>query len=114
MDGAEVVAHVAELPWLRVALVVRIIDGLGRPYAYMAIWLASVCFPSISWTMNRTSTGGGQSLAIGRDVAAVDLEIFLFACSAGTGSTLAPLDPPVCPLIMSQCNSHRCGSARMA
>jgi hypothetical protein len=47
MDRAEVVAHVAELPRLRVLLVVRIVDGLGRPDPDMAICFASVFVPDM-------------------------------------------------------------------
>lgn len=65
VDGAEMVAHVAELARLLVALIVGVVDGLCRPDAHMAV-----------------AARRGYSLAIGRDVAAVDLEILLLAAVA--------------------------------
>jgi hypothetical protein len=65
VDGAKVVAHVAELARLLVALIVDVIDGLRRPDAHMAV-----------------AARRGYSLAIRRDVAAVDLEILLLAAVA--------------------------------
>lgn len=42
MDGAQVVAHVAELSRLCIALVVCVVDGLGRPDADVAVYAVSV------------------------------------------------------------------------
>ena len=65
VDGAQVMAHVAQLARLLVVGVVGVVDGLGRPDAHMAVAARS-----------------RDSLAIGRDVAAVDLEVLLLAAVA--------------------------------
>lgn len=38
VDGAKVVAHVAELTWFGVRPVVCIVDRIGRPYPNVTIW----------------------------------------------------------------------------
>lgn len=38
VDGAKMVAHVAELSWFRVGFVVRVVYGIGGPNANVAIW----------------------------------------------------------------------------
>jgi hypothetical protein len=58
-------AHVAELTRFRVAGIIRIVDGFGGPNSNVAI-----------------AAGRRKTLAIGRDMAAVDLEIFLLAAVA--------------------------------
>jgi hypothetical protein len=63
VDGAEVVAHVAELARLARVGALGAEDGLGRPDADVAI-----------------AAGRGQPRPIGRDVAAVDLEVLLLSC----------------------------------
>lgn len=50
VDGAEVVAHVAELSRLRVGLVLGAVDGLGRPNADMAIYKSE-------WSSQHTDDG---------------------------------------------------------
>lgn len=62
VDSSEMVAHMAELPGFRVVSVMGVEDGLDGPDADMAI-----------------SAGGGQPLAVGRDVAAVNFKVLLFA-----------------------------------
>lgn len=63
VDGSQVVAHVAELPWFSEALIVGVVDSFGGPNPDVTI-----------------ASRSGQSRAIGGDVAAVDLKILLFAC----------------------------------
>lgn len=65
MDGAQMVAHVAQLARLLVVAIVGVIDGVGGPDAHMAV-----------------AARRRDSLAVGRDVAAVDLEILLLAAVA--------------------------------
>ena len=62
VDGSKMVAHVAELPGFRVVSVMGVEYGFDGPDTNMAI-----------------SAGGSQSLAVGRDVAAVDFKVLLFA-----------------------------------
>lgn len=56
----QVMAHVAELARLRVAGIFRIEDGVGRPDSNVAI-----------------TTGGRESFAIGGNVTAIHLKVFL-------------------------------------
>lgn len=67
VNGAKVVAHVAELAGLRLLVfgIVGVVDGLGRPDADVAI-----------------AAGGRETLAIGGYVTAVDLEVFLLTAVA--------------------------------
>lgn len=58
-------AHVAELARLCVAGILRIVDSLGRPDSDVAI-----------------TTSGRETLAIGRNMTAVNLKVFLFAAVA--------------------------------
>jgi hypothetical protein len=95
-----VMAHVAELPRLRVLLVIRIVDGLGRPYPDVAIYSASAFVSVGARSRWRTSASGGKSLAIGRDMTTVDFEIFLFACSTTPNSQL------------NGCSTKRSGSSQ--
>lgn len=75
MDGAEVVAHVAELARAVEARVVGFVDGFGGPDADMAI-----------------AAGGREALAIGGDMAAVDLEVLVFAWESGLAVWIRPDD----------------------
>ena len=64
MDGATVIAHMAQLPGLVVIRVGRVPDRVHTPNAHMAV-----------------ARSGGEARAIRRDVAGVDLEVLLFACA---------------------------------
>lgn len=66
VNGAQVVAHVAELSRLLLGAFNGIaVDGLSRPDAHMSI-----------------TTRSREALAIGGDVTAVDLEVLLLAAMA--------------------------------
>lgn len=72
VNRAQVMAHMTELSRLFVGRVAGVVDGLRGPNPHMAI-----------------AAGRRQSLAIGRNVAAVHLEILLFACRAGERATIS-------------------------
>jgi hypothetical protein len=101
VDGAEVVAHVAQLARPGVGRGVGVVDGLGGPHADVAV-----------------AAGRGQSRAIGRDVAAVDLKVLLFAWM-GVRNVVSecprvPLSANAASSIADRVPTYRCGSARTA
>lgn len=83
MYRAQVVAHVAELPRLGIAQVAGIVDGFCRPDPDVAIYprLAKQASNRRALWDRHTSSSGGKPRAVGRDVAAVHLEVLLLPCT---------------------------------
>jgi hypothetical protein len=88
VDGARVVAHSCELLRLRVFGVGRIENRLGGPYTDVSICEGSISIGfrggasrmSSAIVDGRTSGCRNQTRPIGRDVTAVDFEVFEIAC----------------------------------
>lgn len=82
MNGAKVVAHVAELARFRVGEVVGLVYRLGGPDSDMAICAASGSCDEKEGGIGRAHTTASRCKprAVRGDMAAVNLEVLLFAC----------------------------------
>jgi hypothetical protein len=109
VNGSQMVAHMTELS--RLGAFLGFVDGIRGPDANVAICVSSVFSHSHTGTRTHarpirylgvgvpTSAGRRQSFAIGRDVTAVDLEIFLLAC-VGEGPLVFTADSAPQPCVI--------------
>lgn len=103
VNSAEVVAHVAELARFGVGEVIGLVDRLGGPDPYMAICAASGICLGQKGARERgeigrahTTAGRCKPRAVRGDMAAVNLEVLLFACRIRPKNVSIPRELHAC------------------